>query len=264
MNIIEVILLALVQGFTEFIPVSSSGHLVVIEKILKLPQSTAFDMVLHGGTLLSLFVFYKTRIKDFVLRKSKNEISLKNIIIISLPILIVGGVITIINKVSNDSADNIIKNSYLIIFNLLLGGVIFIYIDYFYKNKNKKAAELTTRNAILIGILQSLSSLRGSSRSGWTITGGIFSGLSQKEALNLSFFVGIPVTFIAFIFEMATLALDYNLDVPIYYLIVGFLFSFVSGLLSIKLMLGIINKIGLKYFGFYRIILALILFLILL
>lgn len=263
MNLIEVIILAVVQGLTEFIPVSSSGHLVIFEKILNTNQSTTFDIVLHGGTLLSLFVFYRKRIHDYFFKKRQDDVSISNLIIISIPIIIFGGVITIINKLNDNAADEFIKNTYLVILNLVFGGFLFLIIDAFVKNKGKKLSQITKKDALIIGIFQSLSALRGSSRSGSTITGAVFSGFSQKQATDLAFFAGIPVISIAFGFEILQIILDYSLEIPISYLIVGFIVSFLSGLVAIEIMLKTIDKLGLKFFGIYRIILGIIVYFVL-
>lgn len=257
MNIFDVIILALVQGITEFVPVSSSGHLAIIEKLLGTNSSTTFDIILHGGTLLALLIFSIQRIKSYFSPDThENRISIPNILIISAPIIILGGVITILNKLFDDRADTALSNTLLISFNLAFGGILFIFIDNF--KKKISINKLDFKKSLIIGLFQCLSLMRGSSRSGSTITGAMITGLDKKDSTDLAFFVGILPVGIAFLFELLKLVVDYNIDVPILYLVLGFIISFISGSLAIRLMISLINKIGLKYFGFYRIALAII------
>lgn len=249
----EAIFLGIIQGLTEFIPISSSGHLLVLPDFFGWEEnSTTFDIVLHGGSLLALLIHYKKTLLNIVLKNQKFAL---NIGIATLPALIIGFLF-------KDQIDEHLKSITLTAVMLILVGIIFILADTKNKKNSRKSEirELPLKTIFIVGLLQPLAFIRGTSRSGITIIGGLTKDLTLKQAANLSFLLGIPVIGAAFaysIFEILFKTQESGAE-DISFLIFGFLSAFIASLISIKFMLKFINTIGLKWFGVYRIALAII------
>jgi undecaprenyl-diphosphatase len=268
---IEAILLGLIQGITEFIPVSSSGHLVIIPELLKLnAESTSFDVFIHGGTLLSLLIAYRKRIWNILTtlkEKSTQNLSI-NVIIATIPAAIVG-------FLYQKFLDEQLKSVYLTAAMLAIIGIIFILTDFWLKQKPtlkeskensvKKAKisfksyeKLNWKNAAIIGLMQPLAFLRGTSRSGITILAGVSQKMDLKNAVDFSFLMSIPIIAGAFVFETLSIIKDGAGGESGLHLTVGFVTAFISGLIAINFMLKFVNKMGLKWFGVYRLALSLL------
>jgi undecaprenyl-diphosphatase len=159
--------------------------------------------------------------------------------------------------------EDTLDNPWIAVFFLIFIGLIMLIADFIFKGK-KDIKDLKNSNTFLIGIFQSMALIRGFSRSGISIIGGQVNGLSRKEATDFAFLIGIPSISIAFLYQIVQLIADYNIEEPFHYLIIGFIVSFISGYFAIKLMINIITKIGLKYFGLYRIVLGILTIIILL
>lgn len=263
MNIIQTIILSIIQGLTEFIPVSSSGHLVIIPEVLNWEsQSTAFDVILHAGTLFSLIFYFRKKIAKIAVGTIKREESntrlFKLLVISSIPASVVALLIELVNKLSDDRLDSLLKNNFLVVFMLITVGFVFLVIEKYYKNNKNQITDLTMRNALIIGVGQILSLIRGTSRSGATIIFGISQNLTRKEAAEYSFLIGIPIISIAFIYELFKIVTDSTIDINLDLALIGFVVSFITGLLAISFMLKFLKNNDLKIFGYYRIILGLI------
>ncbi len=252
MTLIQSIILGIVQGLTEFIPVSSSGHLAIVPHLLNMRvQSDSFDLVLHAGTLLALIVYFR---KD-LLELLKNKKLLINIFIGAVPTLLLGFIF-------RDFIKDNFKSDYVIIFSLIIVGILMIIADFVFKKNSKTIEDLTPKKSIIIGSIQILSLIRGVSRSGITIIGGLLQGLTLKDAARFSFLVSIPVIGSIVFYQGGTFILEgFNDEAPIY-LITGFLTSAITGYLAIKFMLKFLENKGLTIFGIYRIVLGIIILLI--
>jgi len=249
MSLLQSIILGIVQGLTEFLPVSSSGHLVIIPYIFNWEEhSTSYDVVLHGATLLALIIyFYKDLIK--IIKKFDKKM-IVNLIIVSIPIGIVGFFF-------EDFIDKNFKNHIIISFMLILIGILLIFSEKFSTANNKTLKNINKLDSFIIGLFQIFSLIRGTSRSGITLIGGLFRKLSLQEALRFSFLAGIPIMTVVFakqLFELNQNPSDENFTI----LISGFLSAFISGLLGISFMMKFVKKIGLIPFGIYRIVLGII------
>ena len=268
MTFLQAIILGLIQGLTEFIPVSSSGHLALIPKLFGWEtQPTSFDIILHAGTLFALLIYFFPKLKKLfkgIMKKNESDIDLgKKIIIGSAPAAILGIIIAGLNFATNDRVDQILKSNIILISMLILIGLLFILADSRIKNNTKKISEIGIKNTIIIGLTQCLSLIRGTSRSGITILTGIKQGLSRKEAAEFSFLMGIPLLSFAVFYQIGKFALQKNFEIEIQLLIVGFITSFISGYFAIKFMMKFLQFRGLAIFGIYRIILAIIAIIIL-
>ncbi len=263
MDLYQSFILGTIQGLTEFIPVSSSGHLALLPSLLDwTEQSTTFDIILHGGTLLALIIYFRKKlITMFLLARKgdKKEIDvIKKLIFVTIPAGSVGLFIDLINKTTDDSLEQVIKNDYIMIANLILGGLLFFWVDYSFRNNNKTVKDLSIKNLIVISLFQCLALIRGTSRSGIIIVGAMSQKMTKESAAEFSFLMGIPIIGLSFGYKLLEFILDPKTDVGLSNIIIGFVTSFIFGLIAIKFMLSFLKSKGLSYFGFYRIILALI------
>lgn len=255
MTYLQALILGIVQGLTEFIPVSSSGHLVLIPKLFGWElQSTSFDITLHAGTLLALIIYFH---KDLfaIIKKLNKNLTIK-LIMSSIPAGLVG-------IIFEDFIEKNLKSTIIIATMLIVIGFLMILSNKMKSSTKINIQDLGYRNALYIGVFQAIALIRGTSRSGITILGGLFNKLSLKEATKYSFLIAIPIMIavsVKQVLEFQKTGLE-NLNLSI--LFIGFVSSMLSGLAAIGFMMNLVEKIGLKYFGIYRIILGVLVILIL-
>lgn len=256
MTYIDAIILGLVQGLTEFIPVSSSGHLVIASQILNIEGAFTFDVLLNFGTLLALIIYFRQRIliiykKIFTAKEWK---LLGLLMLATIPGAIVG-------LLFSDQIKELNENVWVVITMLVVIGVLMIVNGQ--PNKDADDSELEKsvgiKTSIKIGLAQALALIPGGSRSGLTIFAGLRSNLSAKKAAEFSFLLAIPIIFGA---SMKILLTDEGLEFVRQntgLVLVGNLVSFIAGLLAVSFLINLLGKRGLKDFGWYRIGLATIL-----
>ena len=245
---LEVIILSVIQGVTEFIPVSSSAHLIIISNISDFNlNSLEVDVSLHLGSLLAIVVYFWRDLIDF----SKNKKKLYLIFFGSIPLIIVGYVLYISNLINH------LRNLELIAWTTLIFGVLLYFSD---KNKTDKILEkdLSKKDIIFIGMLQILSLIPGVSRSGINITAGRFVKYSRIDSAKISFFLSIPALAGASLLGLKDILKDPFEFNSIIFLTISI--SFIFSYLTIKFLLYYLNKFSLKIFVFYRVILAFFLF----
>ncbi|MBD3363147.1 undecaprenyl-diphosphatase [Candidatus Dojkabacteria bacterium] len=250
------IILGIVQGITEFLPISSSAHLVVIPEILGWEaHSTSFDIILHAGTLVAILIFFWKDIRNIILNLSeKNNWKLVlNILITAIP----AGIIGFLFK---DFIDSYFKSISSISIMLILLGVIMLFIKD--KKIKKRIETLSLFDSLYIGIGQILSLIRGTSRSGVTIISGKLVGLDLKQSAKYSFLAGIPLLVGVCAYQLLDFYSQGFGQTSPSNLLLGFLSSLLSGLIAIQFLMKILEKWGLKGFGAYRIILGLLLFIL--
>jgi len=241
---LEVIILSIIQGVTEFIPVSSSAHLIIISNISDFNlNSLEVDVSLHLGSLLAIVVYFWRDLIDF----SKNKKKLYLIFFGSMPLIIVGYALYISNLIYH------LRNLELIAWTTLIFGVLLYFSD---KNKTDKIVEkdLSKKDIIFIGMLQILSLIPGVSRSGINITAGRFVKYSRIDSAKISFFLSIPALAGASLLGLKDILKDPFEFNSIIFLTISI--SFIFSYLTIKFLLYYLNKFSLKIFVFYRIILA--------
>jgi len=245
MEMINQIILALVQGITEFLPVSSSGHLALLQNIFG-EVNISFDVFLHFATLLAIITyFYKdicNIIKDFLIlnTKSKNFRLAIYLIIASIPAAIFGFLLS--NYISYFFLD-----ISLLAITFTLSGIFL-----FAASRIKKNKALNIKNTFVVGLAQALAILPGLSRSGATISTGILMGIKKNEAIRFSFLLAIPAIIGATMLKMDGLSFTFSLVIP-------FFVTFISGLFSIHLLMKFIKQENLKYFAYYCWLIALLL-----
>jgi undecaprenyl-diphosphatase len=248
MTLFESIILGTVQGLTEFLPISSSGHLVLFQSILKIEQpGHEFEILVHIGTLGSVFfIFYKDILDLLLTIKSKKSINFVTMIIIgTTPTVIIGLGLKDKIAILFENVDNVG-------FALIFTGII-LSLTFFIKIKRNDNSFI---KSFFIGLCQAIAILPGISRSGMTISCALLLGLSPKDAARFSFMLAIPAISGAGL--LMVLDLDSSFQVPYEIIVGGVMSSFLVGILALKLLLGLLQKGKIYFFGFYCILIGLI------
>ena len=263
MTILQSFILAIVEGLTEFLPVSSTGHMILTEGILGMESTAylkAFTVMIQFGAILSVLVYYFRRFLPFPMfgLKPDSSTSLGGWSLYGLMIL---GCIpaAVLGLLLNDYIDTLLGSTWVVLVMLFLGGILMLYIDRLFPEHDERP--LRPKNALIIGLFQCLAMIPGVSRSMATIVGGMQQGLTRRQAAEFSFFLAIPTM------AGATLLKGYKLykelGVEVFRdnwdtLLVGNVVAFIVALLAIKFFIGFVSKYGFRFFGYYRIALALI------
>jgi len=251
MGLSETIVYALLQGMTEFLPISSSGHLALLgELFFRHNNQTFFFVVLHLGTLFAVLIFFRNDIIKLIKGLIKwlsyqegNEIQSINLLLCIIVSTMVTGLLVFPFK---DFVEDSFKSTMLISINFLITGAILLST---YLVGGKNSGEVNIKKSIIIGISQAIAVLPGISRSGATISTAILSGVRGEEAFRFSFLISIPAVLGAAILEMPSSG---TLTTEMWWqYIMGFITSFLSGIASLYLLGRIINKNKLYYFSFY-------------
>lgn len=261
-EIIKTIILGIVEGFTEWLPISSTGHMILVDEFIKLNVSKAFmDMflvVIQLGAILAVVVLSFERLNPFSDWKTKREKKLTfqlwfKVIFACIPAGVIG---LLFNKYMEEH----FMNATVVAFTLILYGILFILVEAFNKRRTPRITDLDSldyKTAFIIGLFQVLSLVPGTSRSGATILGGILFGASRFVAAEFTFFLAIPVMFGASLLKMVKFGFHYT-GSEIIILLVGMVTAFFVSVLSIKFLLRYIKKNNFMVFGWYRIVLGLI------
>jgi undecaprenyl-diphosphatase len=263
MSILQAIILGLAQGLTEFIPVSSSGHLVLLHQFMGISQNgLAFDVALHIGTLLALLLyFYKDvaeLIKAVFIQNEKTKLAYL-LIIATIPAVIVGMLLESV-------AESAFRSSSLVAVNLIVVALFMLLAESYTKalQHKTKLENIKTSQALTMGVVQAAAIVPGVSRSGSTIVAGLFSGLERVAATRFSFLLGIPITFGAILKVLTTSGSMQLIASEKAVFLVGILTAFVSGLTAIAFLLKYLAKHTLNIFAYYRIALGTLVFIIML
>ena len=258
MNIVHAFILGIIQGITEFLPISSSAHLVLVPGLFNWPQqSLTFDIVVHAGSLMAILYYYREKIasiaKPLFTSKLPDQASKKlivNIIITSVPT-------ALSFLLFKDYLDNTFSSLKVIPYTLFFGGILLICADS-YSKKIKEHKSLNKKIAFLIGIGQGISLIRGISRSGASLTVGLFGGVKRKQLIEYVFLASIPVITAGLLLEMV-LYLREPTPENGSAITVGLLSSAASSYFAIKLLNAFLARNIIFLSGVYRIVLALIL-----
>ncbi len=261
MTILESIILAIVEGLTEFLPVSSTGHMILTEGILGMESTAylkAFTVMIQFGAILSVVVYYFRRFLPFPILGLKPDptTSLGGWRLYGL--MIVGCIpAAILGALFNETIDTLLGSTWVVLGMLFLGGILMIYFDRIFTNKTERPVQV--KNAFIIGLFQCLAMIPGVSRSMATIFGGMQQGLTRRQAAEFSFFLAVPTMF------GATLLKGYKLykelGVAVFQenwqtLLIGNVVAFFVALLAIKFFIEFVTKYGFRVFGYYRILLS--------
>ncbi|MEI7604479.1 MAG: undecaprenyl-diphosphate phosphatase [bacterium] len=265
MNIFQAIILGIIEGLTEFLPISSTGHLIIAEKILGISSSSQFfiTIIQLGAISASVYYFRKKIIEIFkdTLKLKNKKFSLKSAStneLLGLWILISIIPTLIIAYIFRKSVDQWQTSILLVACTTAIFGVVFYIIELWHKSKKENKVEIETvklHQLLLMGLFQSIAIVPGVSRSGITIAGGLLQNIKIKDSIELSFLMGIPVIFAASIYKFLDIFKDFSFSI-LFMTIVGLITSFIVGFYSIKLTLGIVGKKGFFPFMIYRLLLA--------
>lgn len=261
MTILQAFILGLIQGLTEFIPVSSSGHLVILHHAFGVSENgLAFDVALHAGTLIALIMYFW---KDLIVYAQALFVKRKET---RLSWLLVAATIpaAVIGFLLESSAESVFRSGRLVGITMLTFGLIMILAEQYYKRRkdHTELKDISAKEAMAMGFAQAIAIIPGVSRSGSTITAGLLAGLDRVSATRFSFLLGIPITAGAVLKVFTEDGIMQQFADERAAVIVGILTAMASGLFAIRFMLRFLSKHGLYIFGYYRIILGLILIMI--
>ncbi len=247
MSWLHAIILAIVEGVTEFLPISSTGHMIITSALLGIKNDAftkVFEVCIQFGAILSVVVIYFQRFfntLDFYVK----------LFVAFLPTAILG---LLLKK----RIDLLLENVWVVAFSLLIGGVILLFIDkWFAKNEEGGKEEVDYKTGFIVGLFQSISMIPGVSRSAASIIGGLTQGMTRKAAAEFSFFLAVPTMFAATaksLWDEKDLIMASTDKIPL--LILGNVVAFIVAILAIRFFIGILTKYGFKFFGYYRIVLG--------
>ncbi len=256
MNLFHAIVLGIIEGITEFLPISSTGHLILTSKILQLPSTEflkSFEIAIQLGAILAVVILYW---QSFFL---KIEV-LKKVIIAFIPAAVLGFIFYKFIK------QFLLGSEQIVLWTLFLGGVFLIIFEFFYKEKVgtlESVAAISWQQAFIIGLFQSIAMIPGVSRAAATIIGGLILGLKRKTIVEFSFLLAVPTMAAATGLDLMKSGGSFTVN-QFGVLAFGFIFSFFTAILAIKFLLGFIKNRSFISFGIYRVILALMFWLIIL
>ncbi len=265
LEILKAIIFGIVEGITEWLPVSSTGHLILLDEFLKLNQGEAFfemfEVVIQLGAILAVVVVYFHNLNPFSPKKTQKQKMLTvqtwiKVLIGCVPAGVVG-------ILFNDIIDEKLYNGYVVAAMLILYGILFIIVENYHKGKAPKVtsiSQLTFPMLLIIGVFQMLALIPGTSRSGVTIVGALIIGVSRGVAAEFTFFLAIPVMFGASVRKLFKFGFDFT-GMQAAVLLVGMAVSFAVSIFAIKFLMKYIQNHDFKVFGYYRIILGVVVFL---
>ncbi|MEI6154138.1 MAG: undecaprenyl-diphosphate phosphatase [Deltaproteobacteria bacterium] len=249
MNLLQALIFGIVEGITEFLPISSTGHLMLTARVLGLSQTEflkTFEIVIQFGAIMSIIVLYwKMLLVNFEV--------LKRVILAFIPTAVLGLLFYKIIK------HYLMASSQVVLWSMFIGGILLIVFELIHREKDNAVEDISTipyRTAILIGFFQSIAMIPGVSRSAATIVGGLVLGLRRKTIVEFSFLLAVPTMLAATALDLMKNASQFS-AAQINFLSVGFILSFVFAMLSVKFLLNFIKHHSFISFGIYRIILAL-------
>lgn len=270
-ELLKAFLFGVVEGITEWLPISSTGHMILLDQFVQLDVSkdfySMFEVVIQLGAILAVVVIYWHKIWPFHQADKHTQAQDiwryvdKGIMIMWLKIFIACLPAGIIGVAFNDTFERLFYNPTCVAIALIVFGVAFILIEDIHKNKQPKItsiAELSYYTVVLIGFFQLIAAVfPGTSRSGATIVGALILGVSRTVATKFTFFLAIPVMFGAALFKLVKFGFSFT-PLEIWILVVGLVTAFITSIIAIKFLMQYIKKHTFKAFGWYRIILGLL------
>ncbi|WP_308550194.1 undecaprenyl-diphosphate phosphatase, partial [uncultured Porphyromonas sp.] len=264
MTILESIILAIVEGLTEFLPVSSTGHMILTQGALGMestPFLRAFTVMIQFGAILSVVVLYYKRFFTFRIEEGARQLPQRWQWVgrFSFYIKLLVGLIpaAVIGLLLEEQIDQLLDNVYVVATTLFLGGIFMLFIDRIWPAQSQKAERPSYRNAFVIGCFQTIAMIPGVSRSMATIVGGLQQRLTRRAATEFSFFLAVPTMLGATLLKGYKLLSDpvssQILQENWMALLVGNVVAFVVALLAIKFFINYVTRYGFKLFGYYRI-----------
>ena len=247
MSYFDAIILAIVEGLTEFLPVSSTGHMIIASSLLGIESDSftkTFTVAIQLGAIVSVLVLYWKRFFQSFNFYFK-------LLVAFIPAMVFG-------LLFNDQIDALLENVIVVAISLIAGGILFLFIDKLFNQESQSTESVSYRSAFIIGTFQVIAMIPGVSRSAATIIGGLTQKLNKKTAAEFSFFLAVPTMLAATGYKLLRFYLDGNTfgQEQITTLMIGNVVAFVVALLAIKSFISYLTKHGFKVFGYYRIILG--------
>ena len=263
MDIFETIVIAIVEGLTEFLPVSSTGHMIIAQNLLGVESTEfvkAFTFIIQFGAILSVLVLYWKRffqLNHTPVPEGANAIQCFlhkfdfywKLFVAFIPAAILG-------LLFSDAIDAMLESVVVVAVMLVIGGIFMLFCDKIF-NKGSEKTQLTEKRAFMVGLYQCISMIPGVSRSMATIVGGMSQGMTRKAAAEFSFFLAVPTMFGATVYKLYKLLKEGGTELimdNMTTLIIGNVVAFIIALLAIKFFISFVQKYGFKAFGWYRII----------
>lgn len=261
-DVFKAFLLGIIEGLTEWLPISSTGHMILADEFIKLNVSPAFKemflVVIQLGAIMAVVVLYFQKLNPF--SSKKTSIQKKETVTLWLQVLAACVPAGIIGILFNDQIDKIFYNYQTVAVTLILYGVLFILIENHNRNRRpaiRNFSQFTYKTAFFIGIFQILALIPGTSRSGATIIGAMLIGTSRSLAAEFTFFLAIPVMFGASLIKILKFGFAFTSGEALI-LITGMITAFIVSVFAIKFLMGYIKKHNFKAFGYYRIVLGVV------
>ena len=259
--ILKTVILGIVEGITEWLPISSTGHLILVGEFINLNVSGAFkemfDVVIQLGAIMAVVVLYFHKLNP--LSPKKNRAQKHDTMVLWYKVIIAVLPAAVIGILFDDAIHDRFFNPIVVAATLIIYGILFIVIENHNERSRRREMNslkgLTYRMAFIIGVFQVLSLIPGTSRSGATIVGGILIGCSRTVAAEFSFFLGIPVMFGASLLKIVKFGFAFT-GTELLVLAVGMIVSFLVSIVAIKFLMGYVKRHDFKAFGVYRIILG--------
>jgi undecaprenyl-diphosphatase len=249
MTLFDTVILGIVEGITEFLPVSSTGHMILCSAILRIQDDAfvkTFEIAIQLGAILAIvFLYARKFLSNFTIYLKLG--------VAFLPTAIIGFLAYKIIK-------TYLFNPFVVAASLIVGGIILIIIDKRVVNKKSnyiKVEDISLKNAFMIGLIQCISMIPGVSRAAATIIGGVFNGFDKKQAMEFSFLLAVPTMFAATGYDLLKTSASFGSD-ELKMLAIGFITAFIFAWLAVKLFLKLVENYGFKHFGYYRILVGLI------
>ncbi|MBR2359807.1 MAG: undecaprenyl-diphosphate phosphatase [Bacteroidaceae bacterium] len=272
MDTLQTIIIAIVEGLTEFLPVSSTGHMIIAQNLLGVESTTfvkAFTFIIQFGAILSVVCLYWKRFfqlnhtpapegAGFVKRLLHKYDFYWKLFIAFLPAAIFG-------LLFSDAIDAMLERVEVVAITLVLGGVFMLFCDKIF-NKGSEDTPFTEKRALMVGLFQCISMIPGVSRSMATIVGGMAQRMTRKAAAEFSFFLAVPTMLGATVYKVYKLVKEGGMEIitdNLSTLIIGNLVAFIVALLAIKFFISFVTKYGFKAFGWYRIIVGVVILVLL-
>ncbi len=267
MDIIEIlkaILLGIVEGITEWLPISSTGHMILVDEFIKLNMSAAFMemffVVIQLGAIMAVVVLYWRKLNPFVVSRGQLRME-RETLIMWIKIMVSCVPAAIVGLLWDDELNALFYNYQTVAIMLVIFGIFFIVIENVNKNRRPHVnhlRDITFTTAFLIGLFQLIAAVfPGTSRSGATILGGLMLGVSRTVAAEYTFFLAIPVMFGASALKLVKFGFNFT-SWELLILVVGMVVAYVVSILAIKFLVGYIQKNDFKVFGWYRIVLGIV------
>ena len=254
MSIIQSIIIAIIEGLTEFLPVSSTGHMILASSLMKINNDAfvkTFEISIQLGAIMSIVMLYARRFLQGISIYLKLGIAF-------IPTAIIG-------FLAYDFIKGYLFNPFIVAASLIVGGIILILIDKKVvgrKSSTEVLENITYKNAFFIGLIQCFSMIPGVSRAAATIIGGVFNGLDKKQATEFSFLLAVPTMFAATGYDLIKTPVIFTKH-EVTLLVIGFFIAMITAWIAVKIFLKIVENYGFKYFGYYRIIIGIIFLIIL-